>query len=645
MVCSPTYIFQVTTLCIYVLQPQETSTAPSAAMERQHADDKLPFSAPVKDSGPDIPSPSSENQPPGAGDLFDASPQSSSKTSPTDESTPQDSSPTHSSPYGNVSLEAFPKSQKAQGSPHSQKTGPGKDESKPRRCTWFNPIHVCLVLGMAVAIGSVAMTVCGYMSYQIALRTVNLGNETITTIDDELQGEIEKFRTFGPVLIGLGSFISMCACVLMCEARDEKKRETRKQLAEDEEDQDYMTRQEHMYALQREVMECEARHKSCPLYRETLVSQHLKHHEEVAYADESSHSSPVVLVHGPSLAEEKRRNDSQDSNESEAAKVTLLRETPRIETTDVTSIPTCSNYLGPETEVETSFTASPRTTRKGIISASPPLHPKNAKPERPSNLPPIKTKSVNGPISFHGGPPAPGVCLCGEEPTRTPSKGGKSKRGKRGTGRKKDKRLENKTTGSDSGSVKCVPRYSKSVATQNTDLVTHINPLHDVPVDGFSGSQKSPHRTQTLDKHRPKTTGITSTGDRSSATASLVPVEISLEDRLTSSKSGKSQVHKNPGHDPGCVWVKQPTHELPDNNNDVSGSDKNSSQTDVGGALCNPVSDTVTNINETACDSNSNVPSMSSIQLSPKVTPSNAMYDVIHAKSPHAHSSKSEVVL
>nr|XP_054771988.1 uncharacterized protein LOC129279952 [Lytechinus pictus] len=614
-------------------------------MERPSMDEMQPLPAKVKDDGPDEPSPSSETRPSRPCDLSNTSPQSSNKSSPTNENKPQDSSPTHSSPCGNVSLDAYAKSQKVQGSPQSQKTGPDKDESKPRRWRWCNPVHICLVLGMAVATGSVAMTVCGYMSYQIALRTVIVGNETITTIDNELQKDIDKFRTFGPVLIGLGSFISMCACVLMCEARDDKKREARKQLADDEEDEDYMTRQEHMYALQREVMECEARHKSCPLYREALVSQHARHLEEVAYADESSHSSPVVLVHGPSLAEEKRRNDSQESNESEAAKVTLLREPPKIETTDVTSIPTCSNYLGPETEVETSFTASPRTTRKGIISASPPIHPKHAKPERPSNLPPIKSRSVNGPITFHGVPPAPGVCLCGEEPTRTPSKGGKTKRAKRGTERKKDKTIENKTTGSDSGSIKSVPKSSKSVASQNTDLVTHVNPLHDIPLDSFPSSQKSPHRTQTMDKHRPKSTGIVLSSNRSGATASLVPVETPLENRLTSSKASKTQVHKNPGSDPEDVWVKQQTRDLPNNNNDMSGSDKITSQTDVGGAISNPVPDTMININDRACDSNSNVPSMSSIQLSPKATPSNAVYDVIHAKSPHAHSSKSEVVL
>ena len=79
---------------------------------------------------------------------------------------------------------------------------------------------VCMFIGVTIALGSIAMTVCSYFADAIARETNFAGNVTEIVIDEHLRSRIAKFRTIGPILIGLGIFFMLCACVLLCEARD-----------------------------------------------------------------------------------------------------------------------------------------------------------------------------------------------------------------------------------------------------------------------------------------------------------------------------------------------------------------------------------------------------------------------------------------
>ncbi|XP_071511560.1 uncharacterized protein [Diadema antillarum] len=633
------------------MEPQASAEAESNA------------STPNAERGPES-EPSSrlgDSQPSEQREWSDTSPQRSDGSRGSEESKPQESSPTDSSPTRKQSVCTLSHTQKEHGTPQSQAT-PQADgtQSKRRCCVRCNPVHICLVLGIVVASGSVAMTACGYMSHEIAMQTVVVGNDTIKMVDEKLRAQVERFRTFGPVLIGLGSFIAMCACVLMCEARDEAKRQARKLLDEDQDYDDIQTRQEHMYALQCEVMNSNTRLKStsCP----HIANKRL---DDVAYADESSHSSPVVLVHGPSLVEGRQRNDSQESNESEAAKVTLLKNPSQEESLDVSSIPTCSNYVGPvRSDAETTFSTTTRTLKKGVATVpSPTFKHDPTRIERPTQLSPIKARSVNGPISIKSLPPVEGVCLCGVPPVCTTpppprQTNSKAKRVKRGTRHKKKKKdLESKSAGSDSGSVKSVPRSTKSVATQNSDLTTHVNPLHDIPLVNYTS--RSPERTGPTNPKPDVGSAATPCTELPSAAASpLAPVETTRESRPPVPRTADRVCSRNPlqssptkglsGDSKKLVWVKQQPDEAPNNNNGGSeGDDESSPPMDARGAICKPeksISNRAT-VNEQPRDSNSNVSTMSSKQLSPKATPPNVTYDVIHDKGQHVHTSKSEVVL
>lgn len=79
---------------------------------------------------------------------------------------------------------------------------------------------VCMFIGVIIALGSIAMTACSYFADVIARETILAGNATEIVIDEPLRSTIAKFRTIGPILIGLGIFFMLCACVLLCEAKD-----------------------------------------------------------------------------------------------------------------------------------------------------------------------------------------------------------------------------------------------------------------------------------------------------------------------------------------------------------------------------------------------------------------------------------------
>ena len=83
-----------------------------------------------------------------------------------------------------------------------------------------------MLIGIIIAAGSIAMTACSYFADVLARETILVGNVTEIIVDDHLRSRITKFRTIGPVLIGLGIFFILCACVLLCEARDRLKKTT-----------------------------------------------------------------------------------------------------------------------------------------------------------------------------------------------------------------------------------------------------------------------------------------------------------------------------------------------------------------------------------------------------------------------------------
>ncbi|XP_072045278.1 LOW QUALITY PROTEIN: uncharacterized protein [Amphiura filiformis] len=79
---------------------------------------------------------------------------------------------------------------------------------------------MCMIIGVIITAGSIAMTACSYFADVLARETIIAGNVTEIILDEHLRTRITRYRTIGPVLIGLGSFFILCACVLICEARD-----------------------------------------------------------------------------------------------------------------------------------------------------------------------------------------------------------------------------------------------------------------------------------------------------------------------------------------------------------------------------------------------------------------------------------------
>ncbi|XP_071964578.1 uncharacterized protein [Antedon mediterranea] len=77
------------------------------------------------------------------------------------------------------------------------------------------PSIICLTFGILFTFGSIAMTACGYYAEDIAT-SQTVGNSTVY-VDVDLKEHLEDFKRIGPVLIGCGIFISMCALVVVFE--------------------------------------------------------------------------------------------------------------------------------------------------------------------------------------------------------------------------------------------------------------------------------------------------------------------------------------------------------------------------------------------------------------------------------------------
>lgn len=78
----------------------------------------------------------------------------------------------------------------------------------------------CMIIGVTITCGSIAMTACSYFAEVLATETFMHRNVTEIIVDDHLRLKLAKLKTIGPILIGLGIFFMLCAFVLLCEARD-----------------------------------------------------------------------------------------------------------------------------------------------------------------------------------------------------------------------------------------------------------------------------------------------------------------------------------------------------------------------------------------------------------------------------------------
>ncbi|XP_038056849.1 uncharacterized protein LOC119728618 [Patiria miniata] len=243
-----------------------------------------------------------------------------------------------SSPHGSAISQQSSTSHSSAHSSHSSPTS--RLRQKQLACRKYcSTVLACLAVGVMITLGSVAMTVCGYFAMNIASQTVQSGNKTAVVLDEQLHENLYKFRTFGPVMIGFGSFLIMCACVLLCEEKD-KKHKSRTHAGENllsEHERIMQEARERFYNENRNVLLVEsntvdyrnpkASSNECTSclesenVRNSAITQVKPLASSAAESDGASgvSGSPVVLVHGPTIIEPAQcavSDEHQQTNEN-----------------------------------------------------------------------------------------------------------------------------------------------------------------------------------------------------------------------------------------------------------------------------------------------------------------------------------------
>lgn len=90
-------------------------------------------------------------------------------------------------------------------------------------CMWSSCLSCCS--GFAIMFGGLAMSFMGFYAEYFATsirtnQTAENGTEQYLHIDSTLQYHISNFRYIGPLFMGVGTFLSIVACVIVLETRD-----------------------------------------------------------------------------------------------------------------------------------------------------------------------------------------------------------------------------------------------------------------------------------------------------------------------------------------------------------------------------------------------------------------------------------------
>lgn len=248
------------------------------------------------------------------------------------------------SPHGSVASRHSSTSRASRLSSHSSpKSGGVQKQQKTVFCQKHcSTVTSCLFVGVMISLGSIAMTVCGYFAMNIASQTIVNVNATEIVVNEQLHENLYKFRTFGPVMIGFGGFLIMCACVLLCEAKDKKnkRRNNANENLLNEHDRIMEEARERFYNENRAALMLQSHtvdyrtpktsaHESTTCLDPEMVGNSIKSPGVKPLAitapenDDASitSGSPVVLVHGPTIVEPAdfiTENDNQTSIEKES---------------------------------------------------------------------------------------------------------------------------------------------------------------------------------------------------------------------------------------------------------------------------------------------------------------------------------------
>uniref|UniRef100_A0A0K0DBH7 FtsX-like permease family protein n=1 Tax=Angiostrongylus cantonensis TaxID=6313 RepID=A0A0K0DBH7_ANGCA len=77
-----------------------------------------------------------------------------------------------------------------------------------------------VIFGCVVIVIGLAMTVLGYFDKQFSERMEVVDGSIIVSHDRIVQYQLKSMQYLGPILMGIGTFILIIACVVTLESRD-----------------------------------------------------------------------------------------------------------------------------------------------------------------------------------------------------------------------------------------------------------------------------------------------------------------------------------------------------------------------------------------------------------------------------------------
>ncbi|KAJ8032757.1 hypothetical protein HOLleu_22799 [Holothuria leucospilota] len=250
---------------------------------------------------------------------------------------------------------------------------------------------VCLLFGFLVLAGSIAMTVFGFLASEFSQKTSSVDNVTTEVRDKELFETLTSLKTYGPIMIGCAVFIIMCACVLLCDARDRLNKVVEPEDARKEATTLYYTEVlRRIYddeMRQKDLEETRRRTKKIDEYFEYMSRYPIGRRTLIRALRPRSFSDPCV------------RLDTAFPDAYEYARERL--------TNNPLQQPFCDENLNPNLIVDSSPNLPTQESAKRELPA--PLDAKEAlfppvqrscekKPTTLGTLPPISSRSNNGPI-------------------------------------------------------------------------------------------------------------------------------------------------------------------------------------------------------------------------------------------------------
>lgn len=252
---------------------------------------------------------------------------------------------------------------------------------------------LCLLVGLIVLSGSITMTVFGFLANDFSQTINNVGNVTSKERDDALYETLTKLKTYGPIMIGCGCFIIMCACVLLCDARDRLKaaiepEDTKKDTAAI----NYVEAFRRMYEeemRQKDAEETERRTKKIDEYFEYMSRYPIGRRTLIRALRPRSFSDPCVRLDTPlpdsyEYAKERLRNNPIGRNSKANGTYSDL---------DV-NLSMNQHFIR---------STKPKSASQNSIQHLSPSHQitLESKPTNLATLPPIKSRSNNGPIKVN----------------------------------------------------------------------------------------------------------------------------------------------------------------------------------------------------------------------------------------------------